>query len=128
MALFIDLRVHSKRGMKVYRFLTNKYSKEELVKKLQPLVDEYHVDQSYLNAVLNGEVLQEDCVIRLKGEAVLTTQCQGSTWYYYPKDKITIHPNGTWTEERYWPWWREVIMFLYQKKQNLILSLKGQKE
>ena len=81
------------------------------------------MDKEYLDAVLKGEVL-EDRVIELKGEAVLTTQCQGSTWYYYPKDKITIHPNGTWSVEEYFPWWKEVIMFLYQKKQEVLLSLK----
>ncbi len=125
MALFIDLREYPRQEeMKRHVFLTKKYSKKELARKLRPLVDEYNVDKFYVNRVLQeGEVLQKDCIIELKGETVLTTQARGTTWYYGPKDKLTIHPDGTWDVEYYEPWWRKVDA-LYEKKKEALRILE----
>ena len=74
--------------------LNRNYTKEQLREKLT-VPD--GLDKDYAEYILSkGIYLPEGEVLKVKfsDEGTITTQCRGSIWYMYKRDKVVVKPDG----------------------------------
>lgn len=103
MALFIEICEYPKKaGVIRHVFLNSQYSKEDLEEKLDALIIAEKYSEEYIDRILlTGKQLKRKYTLKLKHEAVLSTEASGFSCRYHAKNKVIIHPDGTWTEVPY---------------------------
>ncbi len=86
-------------GQKDIIVLNRNYTKEQLREKLSVPGGP---GEEMINWVLSkGITLSEPLTITFKDEGTITTQCLGSIWYLYKRDKAVVKPDGGFQIVRY---------------------------
>lgn len=101
--------------------LNRNYTKEQIREKLS--VPEAEFSKSRIDEILSkGIYLDEILTIECNNEGTITTQCRGSIWYFYKRDKVIIGPDGSFKIIEYIPfyckvyyWIEELLTILHEK-------------
>ena len=81
----------SEYGKKEIVILNSRYSREEIAEKLKPA----NYDKERLEHIVNeGTVLLNDIKIKAHADGVITTQRQGSQYFFRKGDTVIVHPDG----------------------------------
>ena len=96
--------------------LNPKYSREELAEKLKPA----NYDGERLHKVLSGKTIKEDLIIKAHAGGVITTQKEGSRYFFNKGDTVIVYPDGAFEiEEPYY----KIICYLIWDTFKRVLKL-----
>lgn len=82
----------SESGKEDIIILNSKYSREEFAEKME--TEKYSEDRIH-EIWREGEYLQKKLRIKCRAEGRITTQKEGSMYYFYKGDTVIVYPDGT---------------------------------